>query len=151
MEKSTNKLNEVLKTTHPDKIEDYLKEQAKELISGDQPFAKYMREIFRKKKMAQRIIFLKADMADGYGYKIISGEKRTKQRDTILRICFAAQFTLEETQRALKIYGMSPLYARIPRDAILIVAFNSLVYEISDVNNLLEKHGEMALKGTEQW
>ena len=50
------------------------------------------------------MVFLKADIPERYGYKLLSGEKHTKQRDVILRICYAAEFTLKETQRALRKY-----------------------------------------------
>ena len=33
---------------------------------------------------------MKADIPERYGYKLLSGEKHTRQRDVILRICCAA-------------------------------------------------------------
>lgn len=33
---------------------------------------------------------MKADIPERYGYKLLSGEKHTRQRDVILRICYAA-------------------------------------------------------------
>ncbi|MDO5477515.1 MAG: hypothetical protein Q4F43_10475, partial [Eubacteriales bacterium] len=56
----------------------------------------------------------------------------------------------EETQRALKIYGMSPLYARFPRDAVLISAISAGKYEIPQINSLLLRNGQPALKGSEE-
>ena len=64
----------------------------------------------------------------------------------ILRLCLGAKLTLEETQRALKIYGMSPLYSRLPRDAVIIVAIESGIYEISQLNQLLAEHNELPLR-----
>ena len=83
---------------------------------------------------------MNADIPDGYGYKLIAEEKHTRQRDVILRLCFGAGFTVEETQRALKLAGLSPLYPRIERDAVLMVALNQGICKISDVNRLLEEH-----------
>ena len=65
-----------------------------------------------------------ADIPERYGYKLISEEKRTKQRDIILRLCYAAHFTLEETQKALKMYDMPMLYSKVKRDALLMIVFN---------------------------
>ncbi|MBP8720835.1 MAG: hypothetical protein KBH72_09315, partial [Lachnospiraceae bacterium] len=81
-----------------------------------------------------------------YGYKLLSGEKRTRQRDVILRICYAAKFSLAETQRALKKYEMPELYAKVPRDALLMIAFNERPGSILDVNDLLNQKGLQPLR-----
>ena len=91
--------------------------------------------------MTQQMVFLKADIPERYGYKLLSGEKHTRQRDVILRICYAAEMTLEETQRALQKYGMPQLYAKIPRDALLIIIFNERPGGIIEVNELLSEKG----------
>ena len=99
-----------------------------------------MRQTFRKKKTPQKEIFIRADLDDRYGYKLISGEKQTQQRDTILRICLAAEFTLDETQEALVLYGMAPLYEKIRRDTAFIVAFSNRIYDIHDVDAILREN-----------
>ena len=48
---------------------------------------------------------------------------------------------LLEANRALKLYGMTPLYAKIPRDAALIIAFNTRMYDLADVDDLLMEYG----------
>lgn len=89
---------------------------------------------------------MKADIPERYGYKLLSGEKHTKQRDIILRICYAAEMTLDETQRALKKYGMPELYAKIPRDALLMIIFNERPGSIINVNALLKENGMEPLR-----
>ena len=150
MDKTTNTLDAILKKTKPDQIGEYLRENEESLLEAESPFAEYMRLHIRQKGLQQQEVFINADMSEGYGYKIISGEKHTRQRDTILRLCLGAHFDLEETQRALKIYGMSPLYSRIPRDAALMVAFHNTIYDIPDVNALLKESGMTPLKGTQE-
>ena len=113
MEKTTNTLTDILKETGLEKIEDYFDTYADSLAANERPFSAYMRDMFKKKGLLQQDIFLAADISEGYGYKLISEEKKTKQRDVILRLCIAAKFTLEETQRALSLYGMSPLYPKV--------------------------------------
>ncbi len=149
MEKTTNTLNRVLRKTNPDQVDTFLADNKEELITGAKPFAQYMRSCIREKGMQQQEVFIRADLSEGYGYKIISEEKHTNQRDTILRLCIGAKLTLEETQRALKIYGSSPLYSRIPREAVIMVALNKGVTEIAEVNELLRKNKMNPLKGTE--
>ena len=63
-----------------------------------------------------------------------------------MRICYAAHFTLEETQRALRKYEMPELYAKIPRDALLMIAFNKRPGNILEVNELLKNNGFDSLR-----
>jgi hypothetical protein len=86
------------------------------------------------------MVFLRADIPERYGYKLLSGEKHTRQRDVILRICYAGELSLEETQRALKKYGMPTLYAKVPRDALLMIIFNDRPGDIIQVNAILKEH-----------
>ena len=109
-------MEQLLRIT-PEGFKTFIAEQESSLIRSKRPFTDYMRAKFREKDISQQNVFLAADLPERYGYKLISGEKRTEKRDTILRICLAAEFCLEETQEALMLYGMSPLHGRIPRDS----------------------------------
>lgn len=144
--KSTEELEEILGKTSTGNIEEYLSKNEEELIAAEKPFSAYMREMIRKHRKTQQEVFLQADLPERFGYKIISEEKHTKQRDYLLRICYAAGMSLEETQRALTLYGMAPLYARIPRDAVLMIAFNQHTGSVLDVNALLASHKLPTLK-----
>lgn len=145
-DKSTQELEKILNSTHAKEAEKYLLENADNMIDNEKPFVSYMRKILKEKRLRKQDIFIQADIPERYGYKLLSEQKRTKQRDVILRICYASDFTLEETQRALKLYGMSPLYARIPRDAVLMIAFNEHPGSIIEVNAMLKKHGMECLR-----
>lgn len=144
--KSTDELENILEQTSTTNIEAYLAQNAESLLSAEKPFSAYMHEMLRKYGKTQQEVFLQADVPERFGYKIISEDKHTKQRDTILRICYATGMTLEETQKALTLYGMAPLYARISRDAVLMVAFNQHTGNILDVNALLSSHKLPTLK-----
>ena len=130
---------ELLRLT-PAELPAFLKRREGELIRGERPWAEYMRGKFKEKGVLQQEVFLAADLPERYGYKLISEQKHTAQRDVILRICLAARFDLGETQEALILYGMAPLYARIPRDAAFIVAFRSRIYDIHDVDAILREN-----------
>lgn len=138
--KTTDRLNEVLRSARPDDISKYLAEH-RDIILDSSAFSDYMRSKIREKGFTQLEVFLMADLSEKYGYKLISGEKRTKQRDYIIRLCIASGFSLDETNKALKLYGMSPLYARLPRDASIIVAFNNSIHDVNAVNELLKTNG----------
>ena len=124
-----------------DELDMFLQQHEGELITDPRPFAEYMRMKLKENGLMQQNVFLAADISENYGYKLIAEEKRTRQRDVILRLCFAAQFQAEEAKEALTRYGMAPLWWRFPRDAILLAALNSKVYDLQAVNHLLEQHG----------
>ncbi len=140
-EKTTGSLDRILKSSTPADLDDYLSRHQEDMMSDERPFTQYMRGLLKKKGIRQQLLFRAADISEGYGYKLISQEAITRQRDVILRLCLAGGFSLVETNRALKLYGMTPLYAKIPRDAALIIAVNTDIREMDAVNRLLEKHG----------
>lgn len=146
MKKTTKELENTLLSTHPNNIDEYLNNQKEELITND--FCDYMKELIKEKDLLLQTVFLRADISEGYGYKLLSNQKHTNQRDVILRICYASNFSLDETNRALKLYGMSPLYARIKRDAVLIMAFNNKPGDILDLNQFLKKNGVEPLRNS---
>ena len=144
--KKTKDLETVLKSTHVKDFDDYCKNNIDSMLTTEYTFFSYMKTLIKEKGNLLQTVFLKADVPERYGYKLLSGEKRTKQRDVILRICYAAEFNLEETQQALRMYEMPELYAKIPRDALLMIVFNEHPGSILDVNEILNKNGLPALR-----
>ncbi len=147
-EKSTQELEKVLKNTHTKDIATYLSENESSLLTEDKPFSKYVKEKIKERGLRQQDVFLWADIPERYGYKLLSEEKKTRQRDVIIRICYAAEFTLEEVQTSLRLYQMPELYAKIPRDAILMIAFNERPGSVIEVNSLLKEHGVESLRSS---
>lgn len=144
--KSTDELECILGKISTTNIAAYLADHEESLLADARPFSTYMHEMVRKYQKTQQEVFLLADFPERFGYKILSEEKHTRQRDYIIRICYAIGMNLEETQRALTLYGMAPLYPRIPRDAVLMIAFNQHKGTILDVNALLSAHKLPPLK-----
>ncbi len=142
-EKETEELENILGNTH---LQDFEQFQSSHLNHETTSFYTYMREVITQKRLTQQEIFLNADVPERYGYKLLSGEKTTRQRDVILRICYAAEFSLEETQRALKKYKMPELYAKVPRDALLMIIFNERPGSVIEVNTILKEHGMEMLR-----
>ncbi len=145
-EKDTNELENTLGKTHLSDYDKYLKNNKESMLSESNSFSTYVKELMTKKGIKQQEVFLRADVPERYGYKLLSGEKHTKQRDVIVRICYAAEFTLSETQRALRKYGMAELYAKDERDALIMIAFNERPGSIIDVNTMLKSHGLLPLR-----
>lgn len=139
-EKRTEDLEKILGSTHADDLEKYCAGNAESMLGDDTSFYGYIKEKIKEHGLSQQTVFLMADIPERYGYKLLTGEKRTRQRDIILRICYAAGLTLDETQRALRKYEMPELYAKIPRDALLMILFNERPGSIIEVNVCLKQH-----------
>ena len=134
-----------LEQVRPEELMSFFQEYDQELLKGPGLFSSYMRAKFREKRILQQNVFLAADISENYGYKIISEEKHTVNRDIILRICLAAHFDVEETQEALVLYGMAPLHKRIPRDIIFLTAIRNKIYDIYQVNGYMIQCGQIPI------
>ena len=145
-EKDTRDLGQVLEGTRLEGFDQYLQENRESLSEDSEAFSIYIKGLLARKGITQQAVFLKADIPERYGYKLLSGEKHTRQRDILLRICYAAEMTLEETQSALEKYEMPALYPKRPRDALLMLIFRERPGSILDVNALLKKHGMEPLR-----
>ena len=93
--KNTGELEEQLRKVHPSDIREYQKANQEEMVIDKEGFSAYMNDRLREKKLQKQDVFLRSDIPLRYGYKLLTEEKVTKQRDVILRICYAAEFTLQ--------------------------------------------------------
>ncbi len=123
MKKSTKELENILKNIHPEDVNEYLNEEKDSLIGSD--FESYFKDCLRQKGLTLNKVFLRLDISDSYGYKLLSNQKHTTNRDMIIKLCYVANFDLYETNKALILYGMSALYPRIKKDAYIISLFNN--------------------------
>ena len=146
MKKTTRELENVLLNTHSENVDQVIESEGSNIF--DLQFSNYFKDLLLQKRITQQKLFIDSDISEKYGYKILSGEKHTKQRDTILRLCYAGHFNVDETNRALTLYGMAPFYVRLKRDALLMVAFNDRIGDILDLNEYLIRNGEKPLKNT---
>ena len=146
MKKTTRELENVLLNTHSENVDQVIESEGSNIF--DLQFSNYFKDLLLQKKITQQKLFIDSDISEKYGYKILSGEKHTKQRDTLLRLCYAGHFNVDETNRALTLYGMAPFYVRLKRDALLMVAFNDRIGDILDLNEYLIRNGEKPLKNT---
>jgi|GEM_PF-89364 hypothetical protein len=123
-EKRTEELENTLEHIHPEDFQQYVKDNQDSLLGAGHDFQALIRRVLEEKGMTQQALFLKAQIPEKYGYKLLSGEKKTRKRDVLLRLFFAVRMSAGQVQQALKKYGLPALYARIPRDALLLLLFN---------------------------
>lgn len=145
-QESTSELMNILKNSDKEDIPDYQKEH---LQNGSGGFTKYIDNIIKEKKLKRKDIFQKADVPLKYGYKLLSGESHTTDRDKLLRILISMNMDIKETQRALTLYGFPVLYPKFKRDAVIIIAINKGISSVDTVNDWLEEHQEKELSRSE--
>ncbi len=141
LQKPTDELNDILENAKPGELGSYLKENEKYLADEKKAFYYHFKDVLDEKSIKLNEVYLAADVSESYGSKIIRMEKHTKNRDMIIRLCLAGHFSWKETDRALKLYGMSNLYAKDPRDACLIVAIKNRIFDPEKIDELLVKEG----------
>lgn len=141
-DKDTETLMDILKTSSPSEVKDYMNDI---FSDGEATFPNYFDFLLKKKHLKRQDVLIKANLPQKYGYKILTGEAHTSDRDKIIRICLSMEMSLKETQRALKLYGMSELYPKIKRDVLLIFAIGKKIYNIDQVNELLLTENEVPL------
>lgn len=140
-EKSTDEVEKLLESMKPGQLDDFYKENNKHMADDKKAFYYYMKDITESKNILFKDMYSFASVSESYGEKIIRMEKHTKNRDLIIRLCIAGHFSLVEINKALKLYGMNSLYAKDKRDACLIVAINNRIFNLYDIDEMLEKQG----------
>ena len=130
IDKTTQELTRVLSGAGPEEVRDYLREH---FAQGEPSFVRYMDALLEEKNLKRQTVLLRAGLPQKYGYKLLTGESHTTDRDKLLRICFAMELTLKQTQRALRLYGMSELYPKNARDVVLIAALGRRQFDLDDV------------------
>ena len=134
-EKPTNELNQMLENTRPEGLDTFLKENSRYMADAEKAFYYYMKDIIDEKNIKLKDVYSFAGLSESYGSQIFRMEKHTSDRDVSLRLCIAGHFSVLEANRALKLYGMSELYAKDPRDACLIVAINNRIFDIYEIDH----------------
>ena len=142
-EESTSKLMDMLKKVDVTEVENFRKKHA---LPENEGFPSFMEQKLEEKHILRKELIQRADFPEKYGYKLLSGESHTTERDYILRFLLVLGLNLKDTQRALKLYGMRELYAKDQRDIVLIVAVNRKIHDVDKVNELLAENGQEKLK-----
>ena len=130
--KSTKELENALGSTHVSEFEKFYHENKENMNMDADSFSVYIKDLLREKGLTQQKVFLMADIPERYGYKLLSGEKHTKQRDVILRICYASECTLEETQKALRKYESGGLILTDDKAPVELLGIKVIDELISD-------------------
>lgn len=142
MKKTTDELLKTLSSVHTEaELSDFAWELAQ---SGGVPsFSDYLKEKMQERDISPSELWKASQIPRNYGYNILRGE-RHPGRDKVLALCLALGFSCEETQRALKVAGVSALYPRRQRDAMIIFSLER-GRSVMDTNILLDEFSQKPL------
>ena len=137
----TDELTSILKNKHAD-LERYFEDCAGEMLYTD--IGEYLCALLEKHGLRKTDLIFASGRERSYCYQILNGTRRNPSRDTLLAIALGLRFSLEETQTMLRIAGLSPLYPRIKRDAVILqqLAAGKTLFEC---NEKLSECGEIVI------
>lgn len=136
---TTENLLAYLKNADLSQLSRYRETQLKGRVTD---FRDYMNRLIKRSGRRRSEIFGLADIPENYGYKILSGEIHTGDRDRLIRILLTLRASLDEFQRALKLHSTAVLSPHSPRDSVIIFALYHKFYDINWINDMLRKTGE---------
>lgn len=102
--------------------------------------SEFLCHMLEKKNLKRSRVVRMADLNETFGYQIFTGA-RNPSRDKVLQIAFAMALTLRETNRALRVAGVSSLNPKCRRDAIIIFCIDQGC-SLQKVNEELYRLGE---------
>ena len=99
----------------------------------------YLRELIERADAIHR-----SGLNETYGYQLFEGQRANPSRDKVLQLVFGMGLTLKEAGRLMKIAGVSPLYCKNRRDAIIIFCVNKRL-SLQTANEELFRFGEQTV------
>ena len=137
---STDELLKLLKNEQ--NIENFINTNKEDFI--DMPLHLYLATLRKKYSISKNEAINNSAISQIYGYQIFSGKRPNPSRDKILQLIFGMSLNLEDSQRLLKLAGVSELYPRIKRDSIILFAINKDL-TIEKCDELLFELGEKTI------
>lgn len=132
-----NILNEV--HTESD-LEDYLSDPD---VGKAHSFSDYFNTLPEVMRIGTAELSRRSGIERSYCYQLLNG-RRTPGRDKVILLSLAAGLDLATTNRCLKMAGLSPLYSRDRRDAIVIWCIGQH-RNVLETNETLVKYEEPPL------
>ena len=109
----------------------------------DMVFHEYLYRLMDQKGLTPRDMIARTGIERSYFYHILNGAKHPG-RNVVLRVAFALEVSLADTNRLLRLSGNADLYPRIRRDAALIFCLQRK-YSMTEANDFLTGEGEEPL------
>ncbi len=136
--KDTTKIVEELKLS-PD-FKSFYEENTDSMITKS--LSELLNELIKEKNIKKNAAIDRAELSEIYGYQIFSGA-RLPERKKLICLAIGMELDLEQTQRVLRCGGYSPLYVKLPFDAVVMYAIVNRLSVIQANEMLYEYMGEM--------
>lgn len=116
MDKSTDELIKILNSKKS--YQDFFEEEVNELVFSS--ISEYLEVLINEKSLKKSDVIERANLDKNYAYQIFNGNKTNPSRDKLIMLAFGMKLNLAETRKLLKLCNTADLYARSPRDSIII-------------------------------
>ena len=103
-------------------------------------FHEFLQNIIDEKHINRSDVVKRCGISSNYVYQILSGAKGNPSRDKAIALCIASEMSYRETQKALEIAGLAPLYPRDERDVRIAIAINKRIHDALEVNLMLDNY-----------
>lgn len=101
----------------------------------------YLLSVHHKER---RHVIKAANLNATYGYQIFEGSRQNPSRDIVLALAFGLELSLRECDRLLQAAGVSRLYCKERRDAIITFCLDRHA-TLNDTNDVLFSLGERTI------
>lgn len=135
-EQKTDELNKRLKNLSKNEFGKYL-----EAIKEEPSIPKLFDAYTQKYDISKNEIVKRSGLSKSYAYEILNGVKANPSRNHLIALCMAAKMDINTTQYTLKVGGVGELYAKVSRDAAIIMHINQKKWDLVDLNIFLEENG----------
>ena len=98
-------------------------------------FVEYYNALIESRRLSKNKVIKISGISRTYAYQLLNG-LRQPGRDNAIVLCIAGGFDLDETNRCLTLLKTGILYAKDPRDAIIIYSITNKM-SLEDTNALL--------------
>ena len=125
-------------------LEQLLKSSTPEAYLDDAPtdersLAEYLTDLTREKGLKRAEVVRSSALNPTFAYQLYKGTRRAG-RDNVIRLAFGACCTLREAQRMLRHAGVSELYCKDRRDAVIIYCIDK-GYTLAECDDELYRLG----------
>lgn len=115
--------------------------------TDNRSLAEYLQDLLAEKHLRRADVVHASAVNATFVYQIFSGQRRVS-RDTAIKLALGLGCTLRETQRLLRHAGMSELWCKNRRDAIIIHCINHGL-DRAETDDELYRLGEQTLVSRE--
>lgn len=113
--------------------------------AGDYSLQDYLWQLLNRRRMKRSVLARESGLNATVVYDIFTGKSRPG-RDHALMLALGLNCDLRDTQRLLRLAGVSELWCRQRRDAIIIWCINN-GFDLAATDDELRRLGEMPLHG----